>query len=208
MLGQLLAIRGCAGGAGCSCAPASPPGAADSVARAAAGDDKGLGGPVPLLVPAWCSMPAWTAVPGGLPEAGTFFPPPGPGPGMVPPIEAAEAALAATAAAAHWARAIWALALMSASVRAPVLLGLVMAQGKLGLGETGLVRKGAGEPWILDTGIWNKARERRHTCEQAREPGPGFAEAWRCWRWGPSTCLLVQAGLSLSYTFSSVGANA
>lgn len=77
---------------------------------------------------------------------------------MVPAMEAAEAARAAAAAAsaaaaARWALAICALALMSARVLAPVLLGLVMEQGKLGLGETWLEGNGSGDPWILETGI-------------------------------------------------------
>lgn len=71
-------------------------------------------------------------------------------------------AAASAAAAARRALAIWALALMSARVLAPVLLGLVMVQGNLGLGETWLAGNGSGEPWILETGIWKENRETHH----------------------------------------------
>lgn len=72
------------------------------------------------------------------------LPPPGPGPGTAP----LEKELAA-AAAARWVRASWALALMSARVRAPMRPGLGPGLGLgLGLRETG--RGVLGDTWVGD----------------------------------------------------------
>lgn len=68
------------------------------------------------------------------------LPPPGPGPGTAP----LEKELAA-AAAARWVRASWALALMSARVRAPVRPGL-------GPGLRGTGRGVLGDTWVGDAG--------------------------------------------------------
>lgn len=171
--GQLPGGLGCREGTGCSCALATLQGAACSAVARAAGarepgpEGKDLLGPAPLPEPAGSGAFAWVAAPWGspdavLPRSSPLPPPPGPGPGMVPTMEAAVAAMEAAASAAAAARralAIWALALMSARVLAPVLLGLMMVRGKLGPGETWLVGNGNGDPWILETGIWKKNRE-------------------------------------------------
>lgn len=61
----------------------------------------------------------------------SLLPPPGPGPGGTTPFEADDTA----AAAARCARASWALALISAKVRAPVRPGLLSGPGRGVLGE-------------------------------------------------------------------------